>query len=102
LKVLSRAVCLSAKHADSGQKVVKASAGGHHLSAKHVDSGQKVVKPSAGGHQSAKQVDSGQKVVKPSAGGHPSYLSSDERQNLGLHFVVLESTSSIFWGGQRF
>jgi hypothetical protein len=31
-----------------------------------------------------------------------SYLSSDERQNLGLHFVVLESTSSIFWGGQRF
>jgi hypothetical protein len=26
------------------------------------------------------------------------YLSSDEKQNLGLHFVVLESTSSIFWG----
>jgi hypothetical protein len=34
--------------------------------------------------------------------GIMSYLSSDEKQNLGLHFVVLESTSSILGGGQRF
>jgi hypothetical protein len=31
-----------------------------------------------------------------------SYLSSDERQNLGLHFVVLEIISSIFGEAKGF